>query len=126
MKLHVAVHRVAVAGLLVLAAMSIAGTNRMVSPLLRIASIFLYGLPIWGLLTFKIWTRPKSWGLGVGIFLFAMLGFQIYLWNLAVAHPPPHRGPIDTSLSGFVIDETPLAVTAICCLLLRWLYPEDS
>ena len=88
MKPHHLIHRLGLLSLAVVAGMSLIGTlrtsigtsvERMLAP--------VFGLGVWSLLLWKIWKRPRKWGLGVGIFMFLMIAFQSYLWRLAVTNP---------------------------------------
>jgi ABC-type nickel/cobalt efflux system permease component RcnA len=44
---------------------------------------------VWSFLIWRIWKKPRKWGLGLGIFLFLVLAFQIWLWHLALVSPNP-------------------------------------
>jgi hypothetical protein len=79
---------VAILSLLVVAIMSFIGSMRQIpeAPIeMRLAPVF--ALAIWSWLLWKIWKRPRKWGLGVGIFLFLMIAFQSYFWWLGVKQP---------------------------------------
>jgi len=80
-------------------------------------------LALWSLLVWKLWTRPQSWSLGIGIFLLLVLAFQIYLWCLAVSAPARDQLGIFLNPAIFACNELPLALAAACCLILRRLKP---
>jgi len=117
------IHRTAIVTLFVLAFMSMLGTVR--APLAVVDQIVqaIIGIALWSLLISKIWKRPRKWGLGVGIFLLAVIAFHAWLLWLAPANP--NHGDLGISSTGleFVLYETPIAVGAVSCLLLRYL-PE--
>jgi hypothetical protein len=69
--------------------------------------------------------RPRTWGFGVGVFLLFLIPFQTYLWSLAFAKPDHAELGIAGSVFGFVLCEIPLAVGAVCGILLRWYYPNE-
>lgn len=86
----------------------------------------LFGLLIWFPLLFGIWERPRTWGLGVGIFLLLMVAFQSYLFSLAI-HDPRTLPPGDWSTARFILkDELPIFIAAMSCMLLRFFPPKAS
>lgn len=86
----------------------------------------IFGALIWSFLIWKIWTRPRKWGPGVGILLFLMICFQTYLWRLAVENP--HTLPPGTFIStkSFVLDELRLFIAGFLCILLRFVFPKEQ
>ena len=86
----------------------------------------VFALTIWSFITWRIWKRPRQWGLGVGIFLLVVFAFQSYLWYLAGFNPQPEKLGMAYTTSNFILYEAPLVVAAICCILLRWHYPNHE
>jgi hypothetical protein len=127
MKAHSVVYWLAQVGLLVLLAMSVAGMVRYDggTPLERVLQT-LVGIAVWSFLIWRVKTQPRRWGLRVGIFLIGVLAFQTYFWRRGVTGPAPVPVDMDPSLFAYVVYELPLVITAICCILLRWQYPEDE
>jgi len=113
--------------MLVLTGMSVVSVVRTGSgtPAQQVLQIAI-GTAIWTFLIWKIWTRPRRWGLGIGILLLVMLAFQTHLWRLAVTNPRQKELRFDPSILSFVIYEIPLVLAAICCILLRWRYPDET
>ena len=74
----------------------------------------------------KVCTRPRTWGPGVGMFLLFTLGFQIFLWRQAIQDPRNLHSDPSGRLVRFILDETPLAVAIVSCLLLRFGAPKDE
>ena len=119
MRTHQVIHGLAILSLFVVALMSIIGSMRQypgASPEMKFAPIF--GLAIWSWLLWKIWKRPRKWGLGVGIFLFLMIVFQSYLWWLGVNDPK-----LDTHGASRSVASTCSClrfIALIDCLRARW------
>jgi len=84
------------------------------------------GTAFWGFLTYKIWRRPRQWGIGVGILLFMALFFQIYLFIGAYSSGFSHKMGVLCHPIAFAIWEIPLLVAAISCLKLRGLYTKEN
>jgi len=129
MNMQRAIHKTAIVALFVVALMSIINTVR--SPLKGVTSVEhalhpILGFALWSVLIWKIWKRPQSWGFGVGIFLLLVIVFQTYLWRLAIANPVHNELGIASTMWGFVLYEVPLAVGALCCILLRWRCPNEA
>ncbi|MHA3774937.1 hypothetical protein ACXR0O_25745 [Verrucomicrobiota bacterium sgz303538] len=120
------IHSLALLALVVLAVMSLVGavSSHIGGPLERTVQV-LVAVAIWGLFIRKIWKKPRKWGLGVGIFLLLMLGFQTYLWRLAIANPRREELGVDDSVLAFVLYEFPIVIGSVCCMLLRWYGPMD-
>jgi uncharacterized membrane protein len=114
--------------LLVVAATGIIGSLRQIpgAPIeKRLAPVF--GITIWSLLLWKIWKRPRKWGLGVGIFLFLMIAFQSYLWWLGLNNPKLDTLELDRSVTNFILlYELPIFIAGVSCTLLRFYYPNES
>jgi len=129
MRLHQVIQRVALLALFAVAVMSIIGSLRQApgAPMeMRLAPLF--GLAIWSLLLWKIWKRPRKWGLGVGIFLLLMIAFQSYLWWFGVNNPKlvDTLGASRSAANFILLYELPIFVAAVSCILLRIYYPNDS
>ena len=133
MKLHIIIHRIALIALVILAVMNIVRVpssgngvrldHTTLVPFLIITLVI--SVALWSFLIWKIWSKPRTWGLGVGLFLWLMLAFQTYLWSLAIASPRRVEGMIYSTQS-FVLYELPLVVAAVSCLILRWCYPPGK
>jgi hypothetical protein len=91
--------------------------QRVLAPLMAVG---LCSLLIW-----RLWQRPRKWGLGIGIFLLLMLVFQTWLMALAVGNPnlPKILGGHPALL--FTLNEFPIAAAAVACLILRFVYPPE-
>ena len=113
--------------LLVVAAMSIAGSLRRYpgTPMVVLVLSPAFAVAIWSWLIWRIWQRPRGWGLGVGILLSLMIGFQSYLWRLSVVSPRPDIRAESYSTFGFILSELPLLIAGVSCILLRFLYPRE-
>ena len=124
MKSYQCIHAVALFSLLVVAGLNLTGQihRTVVFPAIYYSSLIL-GFASWALLLWKIYQRPKQWGLGVGIFLILVCTFQIYLWHKAMSRPDHIGLGVYAKTSTFVWYETPLLVAGVCCLLLRGVYP---
>lgn len=128
-KPHKIIHGVAVAALICVTLMSCMNAVDMPNPVRNrwlLENRWVLGiitLEAWGVLALLIWKRPRSWGLGIGTFLLLVLAFQVFLWTRAIAKPVYVPGMIYNSMA-FAMYELPLAIAAICCLLLRWVHPR--
>jgi hypothetical protein len=113
------IHRVAKVSLLYVAGVNLLRSFHQIPGVPGIMWIMpLFGLLIWFLPLWGIWERPRTWGLGVGIFLFLIIAFQSYLFSLAI-HNPQTLPPGDWSTTRFVLkDELPIFIAAVSCLLL--------
>ncbi len=81
----------------------------------------LFGIALWSWLLWKIWKRPRQWGLGVGTLLFLMIAFQSYLWWGGVNNPEFAKLDIDRSITNFILfAELPIFVAGASCILLRF------
>ena len=123
MSTHRVIHGLAIVSLSVVAVMSIIGSMRQFTgaPVeMRLAPFF--GLAIWSLLLWKIWRRPRKWGLGVGIFLSLMIAFQSYLWWLGVndAKLFDTLGASRSAANFILLYELPIFIAAVSCALLRF------
>jgi hypothetical protein len=87
---------------------------------------FIVGIALWGLFLYKIWKKPKSWGLGLGIFFLLLIPFQTFLWYSAVNGPMRDTIPGGPSIVIFLLYESPLFIGAICCVLLRFTSPPSQ
>jgi hypothetical protein len=77
------------------------------------------------MLLWKIWKRPRQWGLGVGIFLFLMIAFQSYLWWLSSNDRQFCTLDLDGSVTYFILfDELPIFIAGASCILLRFYCPN--
>ena len=82
------------------------------------------GLALWSFLLWRLWKRPQSWGLGIGIFLIFMMVFQIYLWRQAMSNPRHEYLGIYSNVWYFVLYQIPSFIGAVCCVLLKRFYPR--
>ena len=122
MSTHTIIHRVAILSLLVVAAMSIIGSMDQVpgAPMEMRLAPFL-ATAMWSLFLWKIWKRPRQWGLGLGIFLFFAIAFQSYLWWSSFNNPEINKLNLDTSVTRFILlYELPIFVAGVSCTLLRF------
>lgn len=126
MRPHKVVHTLALIFLLIVALMNNASSLHQIpgAPLEMRLAPFL-GIAIWSFLIWKIWTRPRNWGLGVGIFLFVMIAFQTYLWHKATLDTNLNTLAAGYTLERYVRYELPIFAAGVCCLLLRFLYPKE-
>ncbi len=128
MRAHLVIHRLAILSLLVVAAMSIIGSIRQhLGAPIEMMLTPVFGLAIWSLLLWKVWKRPRKWGLGVGIFLFLIIGFQSYLWWIGVNDPKlvETLGASRSAANFVLLYELPIFVAGVCCTLLRFFYSND-
>ena len=81
----------------------------------------LLSIGLWSMLSWNVYRRPKRWGLGVGLFMLAVLGFEIAMLTLA----PPHRasGWLSGDWLRYALSVTPTLLGATCCISLHWIYP---
>lgn len=129
MSTHRVIHGLAIVSLLVVAATGIIGSMRQFpgAPTeMRLAPFF--GIAIWSLLLWKIWKRPRKWGLGVGIFLLLMIAFQSYLWWLGVNDPKlvDTLGASRSATNFLLLYELPIFIASVSCVLLKFYYPNES
>jgi hypothetical protein len=82
-------------------------------------------LAIWGFLAWKIWTRPRKWGVGVGIFALLLIPFQTWLFYLAMGNPA-FRAQGYGWASFLILDELPLFVAGVSCISLRIVSPAPE
>lgn len=132
MKTPQIIHCVALMALTVVAAQGLSGTiHTLLHPPAAAAvstvqvSLFiapLFALVLWGFLLWKIATRPRQWGMGVGIFLLLMILFQTYLFRLAMAHPRPDL-TVNQWSTFLLLYELPILIAGVACVLLRFTYP---
>lgn len=122
MKTHLLIHRLAIVSLLVVAAMSVVGSLRQIPGAPAEMTLApLFGIVLWSWLLWKIWKRPRQWGLGVGIFLFLMIAFQSYLWWLGLNNPELAKLDLDRSVSNFILFyEFPIFIAGTFCILLKF------
>jgi hypothetical protein len=135
-ELHRVVQWVAVVSLLIVPIMNLKVVFRSIPlplppsmPLAMVVAIklgVLGRIGVWSLLAWKIWKRPRKWGLGVSLFLFFCVCFQSYLWWLALQQPETMPRGVPRTVWAFIPDEILLLEGAICCFLLRVLWPKES
>lgn len=77
---------------------------------------------LWAWLTWMLYRRPRSWGLGVGIFMLIVTAIQFKLWWIAVTQPDWRERGLDDSWAKFGISVLPLMTGGICSISLRWLF----
>lgn len=126
MKTHLLIHRLALLSLFLVAAMGIIGSIQQV-PGAPAEMVFapVFGIAIWSLLLWRIWKRPRQWGLGVGIFLFLMIAFQSFLWWRSLDNP--RLDHLDRSVTRFIVlYELPIFIAGVCCTLLRFFFPTET
>lgn len=92
-------------------------TSRAVTPFIDLA--------IWGVLAWKVWARPRKWGLGVGIFVLLLVPFQSWLFDVALANPL-FRAQGYNWASFLIFDELPLFIAGVSCISLRFIYPAPT
>ena len=116
------IHRLALTSLFAVAAMNIVGRLRQMPRVPAETPLeTLFGIAFWSWLLWKIWKRPRQWGLGVGIVLFLMIAFQSYLWWLSLNDPEIAKLDLDRSLTNFILFyELPIFIAGTFCILLRF------
>jgi hypothetical protein len=119
-------HRFAIVAVSVVAAQSILGTvqapigsasERALQPFVAVA--------LWSFFLWKLWRKPRNWGLGIGIFLVAVIVFQTHFWMRAVNDPEVLARGFDRSPITLLLSVVPLAIAAILCISLRWRGPVE-
>jgi hypothetical protein len=126
MRAHQIIHWLAMLSLGATAGTNIANAMNTPVPAANIKAIAVpFAFTIWGYFVLMIWKRPRQWGLGLGIFLVFVLGFQTFLWRLALADPKHHAMGVSDSTLDFILYEVPLAVAAVSCILLRFYWPKE-
>jgi len=117
-------HRVAIASLAIVGIESAVGASHAfgVPPISHLITPFI-DLALWGFLTWKVWKRPRKWGLGVGIFVLLLIPFQTWLFHLAMPNPA-FRAQGYTWTSFLLFDELPLLVAGMSCITLRFVGPR--
>jgi hypothetical protein len=121
-KANAVIHRLAMVSLLLVAVMSIVGSLRQVpgAPAEMTLAPF-FGIALWSGILWKIWKRPRQWGLGVGISLFLMIAFQSYLWWLSLNDPEIAKLDLDRSVIHFVLFyELPIFIAGTLCISLKF------
>ncbi len=120
-KPHQILHPLALVSLAIVAAEAIQVNLR--HPVNRLPLAAFFVAAVWGFLLWKVWKRPRQWGLGMGIFLLLLIPFQTFLFRLAVAES--HLDVKGISWGAFLLfDEFPLLIAGVSCLLLRVYYPR--
>ena len=121
------IHRCAIVAVLIVAAQSVVSTvqapigstfERALQPIVAVA--------LWSFLLWKLWRKPRKWGLGMGILLLAVIAFQTHLWMRAISDPELLARGFDTRLARLLLSVIPLAIAAILCISLRWWGPADA
>jgi hypothetical protein len=76
---------------------------------------------LWSLFIWKVWTRPRSWGKGVGIALIVIVLGQVFLLYTIVKHLKSigQEAEFVPSLLRYLPYQILLLVTSVVCLLLR-------
>jgi hypothetical protein len=72
-----------------------------------------------------LFRRPKSWGLGIGIFLLFTIAVQTGLWRLALTSPKKEELGISDSWLKFGVSVVPLFIGGISSISLRWFYTGE-
>ena len=77
-------------------------------------------VPLWSLVIWKIWTRPRQWGRGVGIVMLLVVPCQVFLWYRAMRYfERLHAGMnFGTELLRFLPYEILLTLAGVLCLIL--------
>ena len=120
------VHRLALAALAVVIIQNVHGVTQ--APNLSAVDSVLqpvFAAALWGFLIWKLWHKPRKWGLGIGIFLITVIAFQTHLWLQAIRDPKLLARGFDASWTRYLLAEVPLAVAALLCICLRWWGPGD-
>lgn len=127
MKTPLIIYYLAFISLLGVAAMNIVGRLRQMPGVQADTPLAtLFGIAFWSWLLWKMWKRPRQWGLGVGIFLFLMIAFQSYLWWLGLNNPELAKLDIDRSVTNFILFyELPIFIAGAFCILLRFNPPNS-
>lgn len=86
----------------------------------------IFALTVWSFLMWKLCTKPRKWGFGIGIFFLLMISFQTHFLIKASADPKLIAGGADFGWRAYIASELPLAIAAIACLALKWYGPEES
>jgi hypothetical protein len=81
---------------------------------------------IFGLLLWKIWKKPRKWGLGIGIFYTFAIGMRTYFWFAAMAKYPAEVAKILYPAFGLAMLLLPAIMIAVGCWLLRYLGDEKG
>lgn len=114
------VHRIAIISLLLVMLLNIASNIIVGQAFIGIQILqIVVGTAVWCFLAYKIWKRPRKWSLGLGIFLFAALLFQIFLYVAAVSSGQAYTLGVFAHPIVFALWEIPLLVAAVSCLWLR-------
>ena len=77
-------------------------------------------------LSVMLFLRPRSWGLGLGIFLVVVIAAQTGLWLLGVAHIQKQNPGYDGNPGRFVATEILIFAGAVACIALRWIFPNEK
>lgn len=86
-------------------------------------------IAFWSFLALMVYQRPRSWGIGVGVFLLCLIPVHAWLWHLAVTRPSPYQGFLEDATVNWVrvsIVGLPIIVGGICGVTLRWLCPAQQ
>ena len=122
LKANAVIHRLAMVSLLLVTVMSIVGSLRQFpgAPAEMTLAPF-FGIALWTDILWKIWKRPRQWGLGVGIFLLIMVAFQSYFWWLSLNDSEIAKSDLDRSVLHFVLFyELPIFIAGSFCILLKF------
>ncbi|MEP6669106.1 MAG: hypothetical protein ABJF10_08140 [Chthoniobacter sp.] len=127
-KPHPVFHIVAIFLLAVVAVLSLVGSFHQYSfsrsPFESVLAPVM-AISLWGFLIWRLWQRPRNWGLGIGIFLLLMLVGQTWLMALAVRNPNIPKALVGHPALSFVLHELPIAAAAIACLSLRFVSSRE-
>jgi hypothetical protein len=77
------------------------------------------GALLCALLAYKIFFRPREWGIGVGVFIVVMIVIQIFLWKIGGDRLRQTDPSYQPHLVRFVIEEVMNLVAASVCFTLR-------
>ena len=77
-----------------------------------------FSIGLWIFLLMMLYSRPKAWGLGIGILMLFTIVFQIGLWRLALNSPQAIELGIDDSWLRFSVSVFPHFIGGICSIIL--------
>jgi hypothetical protein len=116
------VHRLTVGLIIVAAIISITGsfvvTESIVPLPVRIFQTAIAGA-FWGFMALKVWKRPRTWSLGVGLVVAFMLIFQSYLWFNAATDTGTRMPGEHHSILQLIFFRVPLLLVSVFCFWLR-------
>jgi hypothetical protein len=106
-----------------LALLAYCGVGSIAAARHEMAYQFAFAIALWTFLWVMLYRRPRTWGLGIGVFLLVVIGLQLGLWRLALTKKEEYQ--VDDSWLNFTLSIVPLFITACCSISLRWLHREE-